>query len=182
MGASDIPPGPKRSFPKTVYVVVEAAKGSRNVYRYDEDLGVLVLERVLSSTYACPADYGFVPQTLCEDGEKLRCFLLTLEPVVPGALVPSKPAGVLNVRGEKFKKRLLLAVPSEEVDPRFARVESLVDVPSHFLAEIKAFASQIDARRFVKWAKIDAVDGCEDAKKLVLEAHRQYQRSVDALD
>jgi len=165
-----------------VYVVVETPKLSLNRYRIDEKRRMPLLVKVSYLSYACPADYGFVPQTLCEDGEKLRCFLLTLEPVVPGALVPSKPAGVLNVRGEKFKKRLLLAVPSEEVDPRFARVESLVDVPSHFLAEIKAFASQIDARRFVKWAKIDAVDGCEDAKKLVLEAHRQYQRSVDALD
>lgn len=124
-------PGP------TVWALVEIARGSRNKYEWDATVGRLRLDRVLYSPLHYPADYGFIEETLAEDGDHLDVLIFTYEPTFAGCLVEVRPIGVLNMRDEKGVDQKILAVPVG--DPRFADVTDLRGVPPHFLKEVEHF-------------------------------------------
>jgi len=117
--------------------LVEIPKGSRNKYEYDDETGRLRLNRVLYSPLHYPADYGFIPGTLAEDGDHLDVLIVTYEPTFPGCLVPVRPVGVLDMTDEKGRDQKILAVP--DGDPRFLEISDLPDLATHFLAEIRHF-------------------------------------------
>ncbi|MDR7555687.1 MAG: inorganic diphosphatase [Armatimonadota bacterium] len=121
----------------TVWACVEIARGSRNKYEWDPATGRLRLDRVLYSPLHYPADYGFILDTVAEDGDHLDVLIFTYEPTFPGCLVEVRPIGVLNMRDEKGIDQKILAVPVG--DPRFAGVEDLGGVPPHFLKEVEHF-------------------------------------------
>jgi inorganic pyrophosphatase len=121
----------------TVIAFVEIPRGSRNKYEYDEARGRFRLDRVLYSSVHYPTDYGFVPDTLAEDGDHLDILLLVEEPTFPGCLVEARPIGGLDMADEKGPDFKVLAVPVG--DPRFAHVQTLADVGEHWLREIETF-------------------------------------------
>jgi inorganic pyrophosphatase len=117
--------------------LVEIPKGSRNKYEWDDAQERIRLDRVLYSPLHYPADYGFIPDTLAEDGDHLDVLIVTYEPTFPGCLVPVRPVGVLDMADEKGRDQKILAVP--DGDPRFREVADLPDLAMHFLAEIRHF-------------------------------------------
>ncbi|HEY0979367.1 MAG TPA: inorganic diphosphatase [Candidatus Paceibacterota bacterium] len=129
----DIAPGTKDE----MNVIIEIPNGSRNKYEIDKETGLIALDRVLHTAQAYPFDYGFVPQTLWDDGDALDVVLLTTQPLLPGILVHARPVGILPMidGGEKDEK--VLAVPAG--DPRFNDIQSLADVNKHTLKEIAHF-------------------------------------------
>ena len=129
----DIPAGTKDE----MNVVIEIPNGSRNKYEIDKETGMIKLDRVLHTAQQYPFDYGFVPQTLWDDGDALDVVLLTTQPLMPGILVHARPVGVLPMidGGEKDEK--VLAVPSG--DPRYKHIQDLADVNPHILKEISHF-------------------------------------------
>jgi len=122
---------------ESVLAFIEIPRGSRNKYEYDEERGVFMLDRVLYSSVHYPADYGFVPDTLAEDGDHLDVCVLMTEPSFPGCLIEARPLGGLDMRDEKGPDFKLLAVPVN--DPRFAHYQSLDQVGKHWLREIETF-------------------------------------------
>ncbi len=153
-----------------VVALVEVPKGSRNKYEYDESWGRLRLDRVLYSPLHYPADYGFIPGTLAEDGDHLDVLIVTHEPTYPGCLVPVRPVGVLDMRDEKGRDQKILAVPA--VDPRFAEVVDLPHLPPHFLAEIEHFFQVYKALE-AKDTEIYGWSGAEEARRIVALARRR---------
>jgi inorganic pyrophosphatase len=121
----------------TVFAFVEIPRGSRNKYEYDDASGRIRLDRVLYSSVHYPTDYGFVPDTLAEDGDHLDILVLVEEPTFPGCLVEARPIGGLDMADEKGPDFKVLAVPVG--DPRFAHVRTLADVGEHWLREIETF-------------------------------------------
>ena len=129
---------PARNGDGSVNVFVEIPRGSRNKYEYDEELGVIALDRTLYSAVHFPTDYGFVAGTRGPDGERIDAMVMVEESVFPGCLVRVRLLGVLTIRktnGEPESK--LLAVPVSE--PRFAEYRDIADVPQHLLGEIEHF-------------------------------------------
>jgi inorganic pyrophosphatase len=120
-----------------VPVVVEIPQGSRNKYEYDHETGRIVLDRVLFSSVHYPTDYGFILDTLADDGDPVDALVVTNEPTFPGCLVRARPIGLLNMRDEKGPDQKVLAVPIG--DPRFDEVRDLNDLASHWLQEIENF-------------------------------------------
>ena len=118
-------------------VVIEIPKGSRNKYEFDHDRHVIRLDRRLFSATVYPADYGFVPDTLAEDGDPIDVLLLLDEPTFPGCLVQARIIAVFWMRDEDRADAKLLCVPAE--DPRKAHLRELEDVPMHVIAEIWHF-------------------------------------------
>ncbi len=118
-------------------VIIECPKGSRVKYEVDKETGLIKFDRVLYSTDHYPADYGFVPQTLWEDGDPLDVLVLTHEALVPGVLVRCRPLGYLEMIDGGEDDIKILAVPVK--DPRFEYIKSLDDVDPHFLKETKHF-------------------------------------------
>jgi inorganic pyrophosphatase len=119
-----------------IEVMVEIPKGSRNKYEYDHERHVMRLDRRLFSATVYPADYGFVPDTLGEDGDPLDALVLLDDPTFPGCLVRAHPVGVFWMSDEKGPDAKIICVP---VDPRSARVNDLADLPKYLLDEIAHF-------------------------------------------
>ena len=131
----ELPPGPR--VPEVVFCVVEIPKGSRNKYEYQEDTGVIKLDRVLYSSMHYPGDYGIIPRTFCEDGDPLDILVMTNQPTFPGCLIEARPIGVFHMLDAGLTDDKVLAVPA--TDPLFQDYHDIADIPQHFLAEVAHF-------------------------------------------
>jgi len=135
-----VPTGPSNSEDLAVgavQVVIEVPRGSRNKYEFDHERHVLHLDRRLFSATVYPADYGFVPDTLAEDGDPLDALVLLEEPVFPGCWVSARPIGIFWMEDEKGPDAKIICVPLG--DPRFDQVRDLGDMPAHLRSEIHHF-------------------------------------------
>lgn len=102
--------------PDKVNIIIEIQRGGgQNKYEFDKDTGRLTLDRVNGTTARYPADYGYVPGTLCEDGDPLDALLIIDEPVVHGAVVPARPIGVLYMIDEGEGDEKLICVPAKDI-------------------------------------------------------------------
>lgn len=129
----DIDPGTKEE----MNVVIEIPKGSHNKYEIDKKTGVIKLDRVMHSAQDYPFDYGFVPQTLWDDGDALDVVVLTTYPLAPGILVPVRPIGIMHMTDGGEADEKVIAVASG--DPRYADIQDIKDANQHMLKEIAHF-------------------------------------------
>jgi inorganic pyrophosphatase len=118
-------------------VVVEIPRGSRNKYEMDKERGVIRLDRRLFSATVYPADYGYVPDTLAEDGDPLDALVLLDDPTFPGCWVTCRPVAVLWMEDDKGPDAKLICVPMSDV--RWDKVADLADVPTQLLDEVRHF-------------------------------------------
>ncbi|PIR58190.1 MAG: inorganic pyrophosphatase [Parcubacteria group bacterium CG10_big_fil_rev_8_21_14_0_10_38_31] len=129
----DIKPGDKEK----LNVVIEIPKLSRIKYELDKESGLIKVDRVLYSPMHYPANYGFVPKTLWDDGDPLDVLVLSHEPFVPGCLVEVRPIGVLDMKDDGEGDAKVLSVPTK--DPRFNNIKDISDLEPHTLEEIIHF-------------------------------------------
>jgi len=115
--------------PQRVNAVIEIPKDTNVKYEYDPELGVFVYDRSLLSAMVYPASYGFIPQTLAEDGDALDVMIYNATPIDTGTLVESRVIGVLDMEDEGFKDYKILATPISHVK----EYRSLADIDSNFL-------------------------------------------------
>jgi inorganic pyrophosphatase len=118
-------------------VVIEIPKGQRNKYEMDHETGRIRLDRMLFTSTRYPADYGFVEDTLAEDGDPLDALVLLEEPTFPGCLIKCRAIGMFRMRDEKGKDDKILCVPA--TDPRIAHLADITDVSEFDLLEIQHF-------------------------------------------
>lgn len=118
-------------------VIIEIPKGSHNKYEIDKKSGLIALDRVLHTAQTYPFDYGFVPQTLWDDGDALDVVLLTTTPLLAGVLVRARPVGMLPMIDGGDADEKIIAVPLG--DPRFGDITDIDHVNKHTLKEIAHF-------------------------------------------
>jgi len=151
----DIAPGT----PDSINTIIEIPKGSNNKYEIDKETGLIALDRVGHTAQAYPFDYGFVPQTLWDDGDALDVVLLTTYPLFPGVLVKVRPVAVMNMIDSGESDAKIIAVPVK--DPRWDDVKDLADINKHTLKEIEHF--------FVTYKKLQGkevtINGTDDRAK-----------------
>ena len=133
----DIPIGKKS--PKVVNTIIEIPTNTKNKFEFDEELGVIKLDRVLHSSVIYPFDYGFIPETRCGDGDHLDVMVITNFPVFPGCLVEVRPIGTLIMEDEHGQDEKVLAVPCH--NPAYRHIKTLKQVSPHLLDEIVHFWS-----------------------------------------
>ncbi len=119
--------------------IVEIPKGSRNKYEWDHERNALVLDRFLFSSVVYPTDYGFIPDTLSEDGDPLDVMVLVSEPTFPGCMIDVKPIALFRMEDDKGLDDKVLAVPLH--DPGWNTLESLDQVSDQLQNEIRHFFS-----------------------------------------
>jgi inorganic pyrophosphatase len=122
-----------------VHVLVEIPKGSRNKYEWDEELGAIKLDRFLFSSVAYPTDYGFIPETLGEDGDPLDAMVCVSEPTFPGCMIAVKVIAVFRMRDDEGVDDKILCVPFQ--DPNWNTMDVLDDLPQFLQDEIAHFFS-----------------------------------------
>ncbi|RKX45169.1 MAG: inorganic diphosphatase [Thermotogae bacterium] len=161
---------------KTVTIIVEIPKGSRNKYEYDKEKGIIKFDRTLFSAVHYPCDYGFITDTLAKDGDPLDALVLVWEPTFPGCLIEAKPVGAFKMWDEKGPDEKVLCVPIR--DPVWNFVETLEDVPPHLLKEIEHFFSIYKELE----EKVTGVEGWVDkaqALEIIKDARKRYAERVD---
>ncbi len=121
----------------TIEVFIDIPKGSRNKYEFDKEKNQIKLDRVLHTSVAYPADYGFLPNSLAEDGDPLDVLVITRYPTFPGCLIEARPIALLEMvdTGENDEK--IIAVP--EKDPYYSSWNDLADIPTPLKDEINHF-------------------------------------------
>jgi len=134
MDLSRIPAQPKSGI---INVLIEIAGGSKNKYEFDKDMNAFILDRVLFSSVKYPYDYGFVPNTLADDGDPLDGMVIMDEPTFPGCVIAARPVAMLEMIDGGDRDEKILCVPDE--DPRYDHVKSLKDIAPHRLEEIAEF-------------------------------------------
>lgn len=152
-----IPAQPK---PGLLNVLIEIAAGSKNKYEFDKDLNAFALDRVLSSSVMYPYDYGFIPNTLADDGDPLDGMVIMDEPTFPGCVIAARPIGMMEMIDGGDRDEKILCVPDK--DPRYAHVKSLKDIPQHRLDEIAEFFKtyknlEKKAVEVLGWQDVDTV-------------------------
>ncbi len=159
MDLSTLAPSPS---PGLVNIVVEIPAGSRNKYEYFSDAGIMALDRVLHSSVRYPFDYGFVPNTLAEDGAPLDAMVIMEEPTFAGCLIKARPIGVLDMHDSGAYDGKLLCIPN--ADPRKKNINSIRQIAPNQLEEVSEFFrtyKSLEGRVVVidGWQDAEAVDG-----------------------
>ncbi len=131
--------GVGKDAPNAVNIVIEIRRGERNKYEMDKETGYLTLDRVNGTMLGYPADYGYLPDTLCEDGDPLDALLIIDESVPHGVVVPARPVGVLYMidGGERDEK--LICVPADDISKN--DVKDLADLGENFKKVVEHFYS-----------------------------------------
>ena len=154
----------------TVTVMIEIPKGGRNKYEYDRQKRLLKFDRMLFSSMHYPSDYGFILDTLAQDGDALDALVLVWEPTFPGCIIEANPVGVFIMWDEKGMDEKILCVPVS--DPLWNYIKSLSDVPPHLLKEIQHFFSVYkDLER--KKTRVKGWEDRESAIKVIIDSQQR---------
>ena len=164
------------SVPEIVNVVIEIRKGERNKYEIDKNTGYLTLDRVNATTLGYPTDYGYIPQTLCDDGDPLDVLLIIDESVPHGVVVPSRPIGVLRMvdAGEGDEK--LICVPASDITKDY--LKDLADLGPEFSRVIEHFYTHYkDWKNGWQGAEVafNGWGGADDAQAVILQSVKMYE-------
>ena len=150
--------------------IIEIPKGRRNKFEIDKLTGLIRLDRYLYSSSMYPGDYGFLPQTLAEDGDPIDILVKVNEPTFSGCLIEARVIGVFRMQDKGAKDLKLLAVPY--TDPMFAQFHDLHDVPRHFLREVEHF---FQTYKQLEGAMVES-GGWGDRTEAVNEIHKAAAR------
>ena len=154
--------------------LVEIPKGSRNKYEYDHELDVIKLDRFLFSSMVYPTDYGFIPETLGQDGDPLDAMVLVSEPTFPGCVIEVKAIALFRMEDDKGIDDKVLCVPL--TDPAWNTLETLDDVPKPLKDEIAHFFS---VYKDLEQKKVN-VDGWYSREDALEEIEASRERCKDS--
>lgn len=166
----DIHPG--NDVPEMMNVVIEIPRGSKVKYEMDKDTGMCFVDRILYSSVVYPHNYGFVPKTLCEDGDAMDVLVLMQEAVVPMCFLRARPIGVMQMLDQGERDDKIIAVHAD--DPEYKGFSDISQLPPHRLNEIKRFFEDYKKNE-LKEVKVDEFLGAEEAKKIIKESLNMYQ-------
>lgn len=169
MNMKQIPAG-KNPEEGEVNVFVEIPKDSSIKYELDKDSGVIFVDRFLYTAMNYPFNYGFVPNTLADDGDPLDVLVMSEQTVQPGTVIPSVVIGMLEMEDEEGIDTKVLAVPTKKVDPFFGDYKNIADVPEALKNKMKHFFENYKTLEPGKWVKIKEWKGREEALKAVKSA------------
>lgn len=169
----DIPAGT----PDKMNVVVEIPQGSSNKYELDKETGLIKLDRVNYGPTHYPTNYGFIPQTLWEDGDAIDVLLIGTFPFHPGIIVPMRPVGIMRMTDGGESDDKIIGVPAE--DRRLENIKDITDVNEHTLREIKLFFETIKLLKGKPVeVKVHAFEGAAQARQALEHSQELYRNNV----
>jgi inorganic pyrophosphatase len=161
--------------PSKVHVVIEVPKGSSVKYEIDKEAGIVEVDRMMYSAMHYPSNYGFVPNTLSDDGDPADVLVVTDHVLAPGVLIKTKLIGVLIMEDESGIDEKLIGVPVAKLDPETAGINSLDDLPEHTLKKIKNFFETYKMLEPNKWVKVKEFQGPAEAEAILPKAIKDYK-------
>lgn len=157
--------------PKAFSAIVEIPKGSKVKYELDKDTGLIRVDRVLYSSVSYPANYGFIPQTLGDDGDPLDVLVLMQEQVLPLSILRAKPIGVMMMLDEGQGDEKIICVAQD--DPEYSGYDHIKELPNHRLDELRTFFE--DYKKLErKETRVEEILGNYEAIKVVEQSMALY--------
>lgn len=167
--------------PEEINVIIEIPKDAEPVkYEVDKDSGAIFVDRILSTPMRYPCNYGYIPHTLCGDGDPADVLVILPLPLVPGSVIRCRPVGVLKMSDEAGSDEKLVAVPVAKTFAGYAHVEDIEQVSGHWLERIGHFFEHYKDLEKGKWVKIDGWAGAEEAKDIIRDASKRYEALPEA--
>ena len=169
----DVQLGPR--IDESFAAVIEIPKGSKVKYELDKETGLLLVDRILHSAVHYPANYGFLPQTYCEDGDPLDVLVLGQEPVVPLCVVRARAIGVLSMSDDKGRDDKIIAVHLD--DPEYEHYRDIAELPPHRLKELERFFLDYKVLEN-KVVNIEDLRGRAHAEETIRGAIQLYRETI----
>lgn len=165
-----------RQVPEDVNVVIEISSRSDPIkYEVDKNTGVLMVDRFVATCMHYPCDYGYVPQTLSEDGDPVDALVIAPFSLNPGVVIRCRPVGMLCMTDESGPDAKILMVPVTKLSSRFQHVQKPEDLGNELLAAISHFFQHYKDLETGKWVKIDGWADASTAKSEILASVKRYQ-------
>ena len=168
-----------KNCPEEFNVIVEIPAHSDPIkYEVDKDSGALFVDRFMMTSMHYPCNYGYVPETVSDDGDPVDVLVITPCPVAMGAVVPCRAIGVLKMEDEAGQDAKLLAVPIDRVLRIYKHWRKPEDIAPERLHQIQHFFEHYKDLEKGKWVKVQGWEGPESAKQEIIDGAQRYQKSL----
>jgi inorganic pyrophosphatase len=169
---------PGKSLPDDFNVIIEIPMNADPVkYEVDKESGAVFVDRFMLTAMHYPCNYGYIPQTLSEDGDPADVLVITPFPIAVGAVVRCRPIGVLEMDDESGGDAKLLAVPVSKLYPVYDSIKSYEDLPANDAARIQHFFEHYKDLEKGKWVKVKGWKGVDAARAEILASAERYSKS-----
>jgi inorganic pyrophosphatase len=125
--------------PQQLPAIIEVPRGSKVKYELDKETGLNKADRILFSSVVYPANYGFIPRTLCDDGDALDILALGQDPVHPLSIMTAIPIGVMKMIDQGEADDKIIAVHAHDPEPEYSHIYNIKELPSHRMAEVQRY-------------------------------------------
>jgi inorganic pyrophosphatase len=177
MSLNNVPAG--RNLPDDFNVIIEIPMNADPIkYEVDKDTGAIFVDRFMGTAMHYPCNYGYIPQTISDDGDPVDVLVVTPYALIPGVVVRCRPIGVLKMTDEAGGDAKLLAVPVDKVLPIYKDWQKPEDMHDLRLQQIQHFFEHYKDREKGKWVKIDGWYGPDEARKEILAGVEAYNKSL----
>jgi inorganic pyrophosphatase len=175
MSFEKIPAG--KSLPDDFNVVIEIPMNSGIKYEIDKDTDALYVDRLVSVAMHYPCNYGYIPNTLCGDGDAADVLVVFPQPVQAGSVIRCRPLGVLKMTDEAGEDAKIVAVPHSKLTPIYDNVKSLSDLPEITLKQIEHFFEHYKDLEKGKWVKVAGWGDLEEARQEIIRAEETFNKT-----
>lgn len=168
--------GSGKNAPDEINVVIEVPMNSAPVkYEFDKESGAIYVDRFVHTCMFYPCNYGFVPQTLSGDGDPVDVLVVSKLPVISGAVLKSRPIGVLMMEDESGIDEKILAVPVSKLEKYFDNINSYKDLPEILINQIAHFFEHYKDLEKGKWVKVKEWKDADFAKEIISQGIKNFK-------
>ena len=166
-----------RDVPHEINVIIEIPMHGEPVkYEVDKESGALFVDRFLSTAMYYPANYGYIPQTLSEDGDPVDVLVVTPVPLNSSSVIRCRVVGMLKMTDESGVDAKLLAVPTNKLSKMYQTIQTYQDLPEYLLLSIEHFFQHYKDLEEGKWVKVDGWEGPDMARSEILASIERYRK------
>lgn len=159
-----------KNFPHSFNVVIEISSNSKPVkYEMDKETGHFFVDRFISTSMRYPCNYGYIPDTLCDDGDPLDVLVLSPNPLINGCVIEVRPIGLLNMEDESGIDYKILSVPINKLTNLYSHIKNYLDLNPIFLKKIEHFFKHYKDLELNKWVKVGLWENEVNAKNKIVE-------------
>jgi len=156
--------------PKKMIALIEVPEGGHVKYEIDKDTGLLKVDRILHTPLAYPANYGYFPETLGDDGDPLDCVVVCSAPLRPGVIITVRPIGVLLMKDQAGGDEKIICVPTGKIDPYYEKLSRVDELPVSLRSKIEYFFKHYKDLEPKAWSQTLGWDDRVRAEKIILDS------------
>ncbi len=174
MKIKEIPAG--KMPPKKMNAIIEVPENGFVKYEIDKGTGLLRVDRILHTPMAYPANYGYFPGTLGDDGDPLDCVVVCNAPLRPGVIIEVRPVGALLMEDQAGGDEKIICVPRDKIDPFYTNTEYLDQLPAILRAKIEYFFKHYKDLQPNSWSKVKGWADRDHADKTIMDSIERYNK------